>query len=127
MRAQRLLLDTLALLWWELDDAHLNRAARVAISGANIVFVSAASAWGAAIKARLGKLDLAVDFAAGVKESGCKRLPIGFQHAAETRELPDHHRDPFDRVLIAQARVERLGLVTHDGLFEPYRLDLIVT
>jgi PIN domain nuclease of toxin-antitoxin system len=123
----RLLLDTHAFLWWKLDDPQLKMDARIAITQAELVFVSAASAWEAAIKARLGKLDLTVDFAQGVKESGFERLPIGFQHAAETRNLPDHHRDPFDRMLIAQARVERLVVVTHDPLFEPYGLDLIWT
>lgn len=123
----RLLLDTHVFLWWKLDDPRLNSIARNAITRADIVFVSAASAWEAAIKTRLGKLELTVDFAEGVKESGFERLPIGFQHAAETRNLPDHHRDPFDRMLIAQARVERLVVVTHDPLFEPYGLDLVRT
>jgi len=63
----------------------------------------------------------------GVTESGFEQLPISFQHAAETRNLPDHHRDPFDRLLIAQARVECLVVVTHDPLFVPYGLDLIRT
>jgi PIN domain nuclease of toxin-antitoxin system len=122
----RLLLDTHVFLWWRLDDPHLGAAAREAITGAAAVFVSAASAWEAAIKARLGKLELSVDFADGVSDSGFIRLPIGFQHAAETRNLPDYHRDPFDRMLIAQARVERLVLVTHDALFLPYEVQLIM-
>jgi PIN domain nuclease of toxin-antitoxin system len=121
----RLLLDTHVFLWWKLDDQRLKVGVRDAIARADIVFVSAASAWEAAIKARLGKLELTVDFAEGVKDSGFERLAIGFQHAAETRTLPDHHRDPFDRMLIAQARVERLVVVTHDPLFEPYGLDLL--
>lgn len=121
------MLDTHVFLWWKLDDPRLNRESREAISSADLVFVSAASAWEAAIKARLGKLKLAVDFSEGVGESGFERLAIGFRHAAETLSLPDHHRDPFDRMLIAQARVEGLALVTHDGLFKLYDLNLITT
>ncbi|WP_295389656.1 type II toxin-antitoxin system VapC family toxin [uncultured Thiodictyon sp.] len=123
----RLLLDTHVFLWWKLDAPQLKPVARDAISRADVVFVSAASAWEAAIKARLGKLELTVDFAEGVNASGFERLPISFEHAAETRNLPDHHHDPFDRMLIAQARVERLVVVTHDALFVPYGLDLIRT
>ncbi len=125
--AQRLLLDTHVFLWWKVDDARLNSAARAAIADADLVFVSAASAWEVAIKSRLGKLQLDADFAAGVSESGFERLPIGFEHAAESGRLQDHHRDPFDRMLVAQARVERLTLVTHDRQFEPYDVALLWT
>ena len=125
--ARRLLLDTHVFLWWKLDDPRLGAPARDLIATADLVFVSAASAWEAAIKAGLGKLALAADFASGVAESGFGRLPIGFEHAAETRQLPYHHRDPFDRMLMAQARVERLTLVTHDRQFEPYDVALFWT
>jgi PIN domain nuclease of toxin-antitoxin system len=72
-------------------------------------------------------LDLDADFAEGVTISGFERLAIGFEHAAETRGLPDHHRDPFDRMLVAQARVERLTLVTHDRKLEPYDVTMLWT
>lgn len=84
-RSQALLLDTHVFLWWKVDDPRLRPPVRSAIAEADVVFVSAASAWEVAIKARLGKLSLAVDFAAGVHDSGFERLAIGFEHAAETR------------------------------------------
>jgi len=124
---RRLLLDTHVFLWWKLDDARLNAAAREAIACADLVLVSAASGWEVATKVRLGRLTLDADFAAGVGDSGFERLPIGFEHAAETRALPDHHGDPFDRMLIAQARVERLTLVTHDRRLAPYEVELLWT
>jgi PIN domain nuclease of toxin-antitoxin system len=124
---RRLLLDTHVFLWWKVDDRRLNRLARTAVADADIVFVSAASAWEAAIKVGLGKLDLAADFAAGVSESGFEKLLLGFEHAAETQRLPHHHRDPFDRMLIAQARIERLTMVTHDRRFRPYDVELLWT
>lgn len=125
--AQRLLLDTHVFLWWKLDHPRLVAPAREAIATADLVLVSAASAWEAAIKAGLGRLELATDFGAGVTESGFARLPIGFEHAAETQRLPPHHRDPFDRMLVAQARVERLTLVTHDRQIAPYDVALLWT
>lgn len=121
----RLLLDTQVFLWWRLDDPRLSADAREAIATARLVLVSAASAWEAAIKRRLGRLSMDVDFASGVKESRFERLSIGFEHAAETGRMAHFHRDPFDRMLIAQARVERLTLVTHDRLFAPYEVDLV--
>lgn len=127
MDSSRLLLDTHVFLWWQLDDPRLGIEARATIIAAERVYVSAASAWEAAIKARLGKLELLMDFRQGVIESGFEPLPIDFRHAAETRHLPEHHRDPFDRMLIAQARVEDLVIVTHDGLFCRYAVPLLMT
>lgn len=124
-KVDRLLLDTHVFLWWKLDDMRLRKAARDAIARAELVFVSVASAWEVAIKMRLGRLDLEADFAEGVTNSGFERLVIGFEHAAETRNLPDHHRDPFDRMLVAQARIERLTLVSHDRQLEPYEIPLL--
>jgi len=125
--SNRLLLDTQVFLWWKLNDARLSENVQHVVSNADLVFVSAASAWEVAIKIRLGKLSLDEDFASGVADSGFERLMIGFDHAAETRNLPDHHRDPFDRMLIAQARIERLTLVTHDRQIEPYPVALLWT
>jgi PIN domain nuclease of toxin-antitoxin system len=121
----RLLLDTHVFLWWKLDDSRLGETIRERIATAELVMVSAASAWEVAIKTRLGKLQFHEDFELGVRDSGFERLPIGFSHAAATRELPGHHRDPFDRMLIAQARVEDLVIVTHDASFEAYEVPLI--
>ena len=106
----RLLLDTHALLWW-LDDAdRLGPLARRAIAaGANLVVVSAASAWEIAIKRASGKLTGAEELSSAVEAEGFVPLAINFHHAVEAGELPRHHADPFDRMLVAQARIERLG------------------
>lgn len=125
MNRVRLLLDTHVFLWWRMNDRRLHKPARDAISSADLVFVSAASAWEAAIKVRLGKLRLPEPLEAGVMDSGFEKLPIQFSHAEAAARLPPHHSDPFDRMLIAQAREERLTLVTHDRAFEPYRVPLI--
>lgn len=89
------------------------------------MFVSTASAWEAAIKASLGRLKLPDRFETGVDESGFEKLAIAFSHAEEVGLLPSHHRDPFDRMLIAQARVEGLTLVTHDRRLEPYDVKIL--
>ena len=115
----RFLLDTHVFLWWRENSARLGHARR-AIAEADAVFVSAASAWEASIKTALGRLRLPAHFAAGVEESHMLQLPITFQHADEAGSLPAHHADPFDRMLVAQARCEGLTLVTHDRQLEPY-------
>lgn len=127
MNLDRLLLDTHVFLWWRADDAKLKRAARAAISEASLVFVSAASAWEAAIKAALGRLELPEPLEAGVEDSGFTKLAIGFSHAEAAAALPDHHSDPFDRMLVAQARVEKLVLVTHDPRIKPYDVQVLWT
>jgi len=116
----RLLLDTHVVLWWRLDSRRLPRVVRRAISSADAVFVSSASAWEVAIKIAAGRLRLADPFGTMVTDSGFEPMAITFEHAERLLSLPSHHRDPFDRMLIAQAEVERLTLVTHDRAFEPY-------
>lgn len=116
----RLLLDTHVVLWWRQDSRRVRRAARAAIAGAAVVYVSAASAWEVAIKAAIGRLHLEDPFEAHVRAAGFEPLPITFVHAAEVAGLAPHHADPFDRMLVAQARVERLVLVTHDQVFLSY-------
>ena len=98
----RLLLDTHVFLWWRADSRHLRAPARRAIAEAQIVFVSAATAWEAAIKAALGRLRLPDTIEAGVIDSGFEKLPISFSHAESAARLPPHHADPFDRTLVAQ-------------------------
>lgn len=124
--ARRLLLDTQAFLWWRIDSARLGAGGRDLIASADVVFVSVASAWEAAIKVSLGKLTLPEPFEAGVRGSGFEPLPVGFDHTEEVSRLPPHHRDPFDRMLISQARVERVTLVTSDSQFDRYEVDLIL-
>jgi PIN domain nuclease of toxin-antitoxin system len=120
----RLLLDTHVLIWWD-EGRRLSRDARRAIHEAPEVFVSAASAWEVAIKVALGRLrpTRTVEEAAG--ESGFVELPVTFRHAARIAALPLHHRDPFDRLLVAQAEVEGLTLVTRDPAFEPYGVETL--
>lgn len=127
MPAVRLLLDTHVFLWWRADDKRLRAAARNAIAEAEIVFVSAASAWEAAIKAALGRLKIPDTVEAGVIDSGFEKLPINFSHAEGAARLPPHHNDPFDRMLIAQATAEGLTIVTHDRRLQPYEVEIMWT
>jgi PIN domain nuclease of toxin-antitoxin system len=124
----RLLLDTHALLWWLLDDPRLSRAARRAIENvANVVFVSAASAWEVAIKAAKGKLPLPPQaegrIQAEMEAAHFVELPVTWRHAFAVRELPHHHLDPFDRLLIVQSRLEGLTIVTNDRALVRYQVD----
>ena len=123
-----LLLDTHALLWWLADDAPLKSEAREAMSDAsNIIYVSAASAWEISIKKALGKLDAPDDLHAALVANHFQPLPITIPHAISAGQLPRHHDDPFDRMLIAQAQAEQLTLVTHDAMFRPYGIPIIWT
>jgi len=125
--AEALLLDTHVFLWWRQNSRQLSSAARKAITDAPIVFVSAASAWEIAIKSALGRVRLPEPFRSGVEDSGFLELAIGFEHAAAVESLPMHHSDPFDRMLVAQAQVEQLVIVTHDRGLEPYKCRYIWT
>jgi PIN domain nuclease of toxin-antitoxin system len=115
-----LLLDTHVILWWRANDKSLGPVVRDAIATADAVFVSAASAWEVAIKIAVDRLRLPASFEKGVDASGFERLPITFAHAERAGALPRHHRDPFDRMLIAQAQVEGLTLVTRDRQLAAY-------
>lgn len=121
----RLLLDTHALLWWMVEPRRLGPAARAAIGDEdNAVLVSAVSAMEVATKFRLGKLPqggrLALGFAEEVATEGFEELPITIAHAARAGSLPFPHRDPFDRLLIAQAQIESLSLVSNEALFDRF-------
>lgn len=117
----RLLLDTHIFLWVVADDPRLSKAARRLITGAEDVFVSSASIWEASIKAGLGKLDVDVNqLVLAIEASGFSELPVRAVHAALVHDLPDLHRDPFDRLLVAQAMYEPLRLVTADGHLSGY-------
>jgi PIN domain nuclease of toxin-antitoxin system len=98
---------------------------RTAIAEAEIVFVSAASAWEAAIKASVGRLEIPGPIEEGVTDSGFEKLPITFAHVERTARLPLHHRDPFDRLLVAQAQAEGLRLVTRDRAMEAYEVPIL--
>lgn len=121
----RLLVDTQCWLWMLADPDRLSRRARRLIGrGDAELYLSAASAWEIAIKWSLGKLRLPADPAeyvpSRVEQSGVSQLPIRHAHALQVARLPAHHRDPFDRVLIAQASIEDLVLLTADRRLEPY-------
>ncbi len=124
-RLMNLLLDTQAVLWWRTRDPRLGSEAREAIGAAELVFVSAVSAWEVAIKASLGKLRLPEPFASGVEDSGFLQLPVTFDHAAAVAALPLRHRDPFNRLLVAQARREKLALVTSDRRMGEYDVPIV--
>jgi PIN domain nuclease of toxin-antitoxin system len=121
------LLDTHVFLWWRLDSRRVTRAARAAIATADIVWVSAASAWEVAIKTRLGRLELDETFASMAEASNFSALNVTFAHAERTAVLLAHHSDPFDRMLIAQALVEGATLITHDRQFAPYDVPILWT
>lgn len=122
-----LLLDTHVFLWWSTASRSLKADARRAIMEAEEVFVSAASAWEAAIKIALGRLHMDVSFEDAVEASAFRALRIDFTHAAAAGALPPHHADPFDRLLVAQARTEGFTLVTHDRNFEAYDVSIVWT
>ena len=121
----RLLLDTHAFLWWLAGDDALPQAIRSVIGeDANTIFVSAASAWEIATKYRLGKLpgvaDIVTDLETAVLDQGFEGLPVSFRHGQAAGALPAPHRDPFDRMLIAQAMLDDLVLVSNERAFDAY-------
>ncbi len=121
----QLLLDTHALLWWLSGDASLSRAARTAIGHEdNDIWISAASIWEIATKHRLGKLPgidaVAGDLPSAIADQGFRGLAISLRHAQVAGALPGPHRDPFDRMLIAQAMVESFRLVSNERAFNAY-------
>ena len=126
----RLLADTPVLLWALLRPGELDRrAARALAAASNDVLASAASLWEIAIKADLGKLRLpgppAEWLPEALERTGIETLPIDGAHALAAGELPPHHRDPFDRMLVAQALLERLTVVTRDTRFAPYGVPVL--
>lgn len=121
----RLLLDTHALIWWLAADNALSSTARSAIADpANDIFVSAASAWEIATKHRIGKLPqaalLAADVAGFVSAEGFNELPVSIRHGQLAGDLPRIHKDPFDRMLIAQAVTADMTIVSNETLFGAY-------
>lgn len=124
----QLLLDTHVVLWALADDARLGAAAKRAITdGENLVFVSAVSAWEITIKRALGKLRAPEDLAAQLGLAHFETLSMTVEHASAVGALPDLHRDPFDRMLVAQARVETLTIVTADPQVRRYDVPTLST
>jgi len=120
------MLDTHALIWALEGSARLSRVARRAIENPNNeVLVSAVSAWEIAIKRAMGRLRIPDGLVDAVDRSGFVRRPLGFAEAERLERLPHHHRDPFDRMLIAHAMEERCAMVTRDEQIALYAIDVI--
>ena len=124
----KLLLDTHSLIWLLDYPEELREEARSAIADRkNDVFVSVVSVWEAAIKAQAGKLVMPSNFLSAIRESGLQILTITEEHALRAASLPMHHRDPFDRMLIAQAFIEELTLVTRDSKIPAYGIPILLS
>lgn len=124
---RRLLLDTHTFLWWLKGDQSLGERALAAIADPrNQVFVSAATGWEIAIKRAIGKLRLEDgDLDSLVEEEGFSHLPITFFHGTQAGTLPHHHKDPFDRMLVAQAQAEGLTILTADAHIPKYGIQVL--
>jgi PIN domain nuclease of toxin-antitoxin system len=126
----RILTDTHAMLWWLRDDSRLSRRARRILGdGANELVWSIASSWEVAVKLGLGKLELGRPlhrlFADLVTRQGVVVLPISHEHCARIAELPLHHRDPFDRMLVAQAQEQGVPILTGDPKLAAYEVEIV--
>lgn len=122
----KLLLDTHAALWWLADDARIGRDADRQLSDeTNRVLLSAAVIWEVAIKRSLGKLHAPDDLAPMLLGAGAQPLPVTLDHAAAVEELPWHHRDPFDRMLVAQALAEGAVIISQDERMKQYGVPLV--
>jgi PIN domain nuclease of toxin-antitoxin system len=123
----RVLVDTHTLIWWAVDDPKLSRKARAVLASFDSeVFVSATSAWEVSTKVRLGKLPgleaFAADFRRRVQQLGFAELAIQVEHAQRAGLLPGDHKDPFDRMLIAQAQAENLPIISNERVFDTYHV-----
>ncbi len=127
IRSVRVLLDTHTLIWWALDDPKLSKKARSILSSFETeVLVSAASAWEIATKVRLGKLPgaeaFAAEFPARVARFGFRELAIQIERGQRAGLLPGEHKDPFDRMLLAQAQAENIQIVSDETLFDAWHV-----
>ena len=121
-----LFLDTHVLLWWLDDSSNLPDKERSAIADSgNLIVVSAAVVWEIRIKQALGKLEIPSNFLHVIKDQGFEFLSITVDHAYAAGNLPMHHRDPFDRMIIAQAKLEGLKVITHDTIFKKYDVAIL--
>ena len=125
----RILLDTHAFLWWLAESPKLTREARIAIADATaLVHISAVTVWEITIKVQLDRLDPGTErIDQEIAANGFTELPISAYHALVAGKLPPHHNDPFDRMLIAQAQVENLVVITHDEIFSDYEVNILRT
>ena len=122
----KLLLDTHAALWWLSGDERFGeQAARQLTDETNRVLLSAAVVWEIAIKRSLAKLEAPEDLVATLLGAGAQALPVSLDHAAAVERLPPYHRDPFDRMLVAQASIEGAAIVSRDEALQPYGAPLV--
>ncbi len=126
----KILLDTHAFLWWITDDAQLSDTAReIMRDGINTLFLSAASTWEIAVKARLGRLKIPDQperfISDQMFQNTIQSLPIQISHTLQVYHLPPHHQDPFDRLLIAQAKLEKLTLLSADRRMRKYDVEVV--
>ena len=121
----KLLLDTHVFLWWWEGNEKLRADIRKTVESAEVAYVSAVSAWEMAIKSALGKLRFKGPFRQAVAKSGFRELDLAFTAVETLRDLPGVHADPFDRMLVAQARTEGLTLVTADRTLEAYAVPIL--
>jgi len=122
----RLLLDTHVLLWWLNDDRSLTDEHRRLIQDKrNSCYVSAATVWEISIKSGIGKLEIASEYLDVVRSQGFLELPVSWLHVNAVRELPEHHRDPFDRLLVAQATIEGMVLLSVDPVIRKYGITVL--
>ena len=120
-----LLLDTHVILWWLTDDAALSDEMKTRLDDEPDVYVSPASLWEVAIKQSIGKLSGPIDLAEEIGNSGFREVPIMFRHAIAAGRLPLVHRDPFDRMLVAQAQCEAMTLASRDPHIRRYDVALL--
>ena len=121
-----LLLDTCVLLWWLDDPDLLSKEASTAIKEPdNRIIVSVVSVWEIAIKESLGKLSSPDNLKEMIADAEFELMPIDYEHAWHVKDLPPHHKDPFDRLLVAQATIENLMLVTRDPYLETYNVPIL--
>ncbi len=120
-----LLLDTHVILWWLTDDAALSDDVKTRLDDEPDVYVSPASLWEVTVKQSIGKLSEQIDVAGEIRDSGFRELPITFDHAITAGRLPLIHRDPFDRMLVAQAQCEGLTLASRDPHIQRYDVALL--
>ena len=121
----RLLLDSHVALWWLDSHPALGPGCRRSIEQADLVCYSAVTPWELGIKKALGKISYPAGLPDKLEAEGFEALPISPRHAEHAATLPPHHRDPFDRMLVAQAQIESLALVTADRFLHPYDVDLV--
>jgi len=123
----KLLLDSHVFLWWLAGDRKLRAGPRQAMADpTSIVYVSAATIWELSLKAAIGKLDLdGADLVEEIAENDFVELPMTARHSLAAAYLPHHHEDPFDRMLIAQAQIEGLTIVTKDLAFRAYEVSIL--